>query len=53
MPRTGRKRERRRYSRSPIGIMEPLLWEDEDGHERRSQGRLIDVSAQAQKYGFR
>jgi hypothetical protein len=39
-----RKKERRRYSRNPIGKTVPILWEDEEGRETRLQGRLIDVS---------
>lgn len=44
MPQAGRKRERRRHSRSNISKIVPILWEDEHGHETRVQGRLIDVS---------
>ena len=44
MPQMMRKRERRRSSRSPIDKMVPILWEDENGHEKLLQGRLIDVS---------
>jgi len=44
MPQPGRKRERRRHSRNPISRTVPILWNDENGHEQRSLGRLIDVS---------
>lgn len=44
MSHIARKRERRRHSRSPIGKMVPVLWEDEDGEEKLLQCRLIDVS---------
>jgi hypothetical protein len=49
MPQTGRKRERRRYTRSPIGKTVPILWEDGAGQERLMQGRLIDVSVSGAK----
>src|SRR5580658_7152403 len=49
MPQIGRKRERRRHSRSPIGKMVPILWEDQDGRESHSQGRLIDISVSGAK----
>jgi hypothetical protein len=39
-----RKKERRRFSRSPMNKMVAMLWEDESGHESRLQGRLIDIS---------
>jgi len=44
MRHIARKRERRRHSRSPIGKVVPVLWEDEDGQEKLLQGRLMDVS---------
>jgi len=44
MPQIGRKKERRRQSRKSINKIVPILWEDENGHEQRLQGRLIDVS---------
>ncbi len=44
-----RKKERRRHSRSSISQVVPILWEDENGHEQRSQGRLIDVSVSGAK----
>jgi hypothetical protein len=49
MPQTGRKRERRRHSRSPIDKTIPVLWEGEGGQERLFQGRLIDVSVSGAK----
>jgi hypothetical protein len=49
LPQIGRKRERRRHSRTPIGKIVPVLWQDEDGHEGRLQGRLIDVSVSGAK----
>jgi hypothetical protein len=49
MPQIGRKRERRRYTRSPIGKTVPILWEDGAGQERLMQGRLIDVSVSGAK----
>jgi hypothetical protein len=49
MPQIGRKRERRRYTRSPIGKTVPVLWEDGAGQERLMQGRLIDVSVSGAK----
>ena len=39
-----RKKERRRYSRSPISKIVAILWDDENGHESRLQGKLIDIS---------
>ena len=39
-----RKKERRRYSRTPINKMVAMLWDDENGHENRLQGRLTDIS---------
>jgi hypothetical protein len=44
MPQIGKKRERRRYSRTPIDKAVPVLWEDERGHETHLQAQLIDVS---------
>jgi PilZ domain len=44
MSQVGKTRERRRHSRSPISKSVPILWQDEDGQEKRLQGRLIDVS---------
>jgi hypothetical protein len=44
MPRSVRKRDRRRHSRSPISKVVPILWEDSEGHEGMLQGRLMDVS---------
>ncbi len=44
MPRSVRKRERRRHSRSPISKVVTILWEDYEGHEGMFQGRLMDVS---------
>jgi hypothetical protein len=49
MPQIGRKRERRRHSRSPIGKTVPVLWEDEHGQETHLEGRLIDVSVSGAK----
>jgi len=49
MPNIARKRERRRHARSPIDKLVPILWEDEDGHEKVLQGRLIDVSVSGAK----
>jgi hypothetical protein len=39
-----RKKERRRYSRTPINKMVAMLWDDENGNENRLQGRLTDIS---------
>ena len=44
MPQIVGKKERRRYSRSPISKMVAILWDNEDGRESRLQGRLIDIS---------
>ena len=44
MPRSVRKRERRRHSRSAISKVVTILWEDYEGHEGMLQGRLTDVS---------
>lgn len=49
MPKMARKRERRRYLRSPISQMTPILWEDEDGREQLVHGRLLDVSVSGAK----
>jgi PilZ domain len=49
MAQIGKKRERRRYSRSPIGKIVPVLWEDEAGRELLMQGQLIDVSVSGAK----
>jgi PilZ domain len=49
MAQIGKKRERRRYSRSPIRKTVPALWEDEAGRELLLQGQLIDVSVSGAK----
>jgi hypothetical protein len=49
MPKTARKKERRRYSRSRTSQITPILWEDENGREHWVQGRLIDVSVSGAK----
>lgn len=49
MSQIGGKRERRRYSRSPVGELVPILWDDENGQPRHLQGRLIDVSVSGAK----
>jgi hypothetical protein len=49
MAQIGKKRERRRYSRSPIRKTVPALWGDEAGRELLLQGQLIDVSVSGAK----
>ena len=49
MPELETQKERRRKLRTPIGKTVPVLWEDEDGNENVSQGRLIDVSVSGAK----
>jgi hypothetical protein len=38
------KKERRRYSRSPMSAKVAILWDDERGRESRFEGRLTDIS---------
>ncbi len=49
MSQIGGKRERRRFSRSPVGTSVPVVWDQENGQQKHLQGRLIDVSVSGAK----